>query len=204
MKKIKSGISILLTLAFMLSPLTPLGNIFTSGSAQAKAIGDAAPPQSTSGFSESQESSYVTAPTDMPELSISSDIQEKPPVTMTAAAAVTNGPFTYVENTDGTITITAYSGNDTHLIIPSEIDGKTVTAIGDKAFMSKYFRYLTLPSTLKSIGWWSFAYCKTLEEIVIPEGVTFIGLQAFDCCYNLTSISVPGTNRYGTIRLFKL
>lgn len=41
--------------------------------------------------------------------------------------------FTTEDNSDDTVTITRYSGVSTSLEIPSEIDGKTVTAIGADA-----------------------------------------------------------------------
>lgn len=42
--------------------------------------------------------------------------------------------FNYSINDDNTITITGYTGNDSAIIIPSEIDNKKVTVIGDRAF----------------------------------------------------------------------
>lgn len=43
-------------------------------------------------------------------------------------------PFTYVENDDGTLTITGYTGEDTAFEIPAVIGRKMVTAIGEGAF----------------------------------------------------------------------
>ena len=42
--------------------------------------------------------------------------------------------YEYTENQNGGITITDYLGSDTDVVIPSKIDGKTVTEIGWNAF----------------------------------------------------------------------
>jgi hypothetical protein len=50
---------------------------------------------------------------------------------------------------------------------------------------------VTLPETLTSIGWGSFAYCSKLETINIPNDVTNISTWAFGGCGSLKSISLP-------------
>lgn len=52
------------------------------------------------------------------------------------------------------------------------------------------FRTVSLPSTLKEIGYRAFAE-STLQGIVIPEGVTLIGEEAFEYCRNLMYIDLP-------------
>lgn len=52
---------------------------------------------------------------------------------------------------------------------------------------------VSLPSTLKKIGYGVFSGCELLEEIVIPEGVEKIGEAAFEKCSSLKSISVPSS-----------
>ena len=80
--------------------------------------------------------------------------------------------FQYKELEDGTLEITGYSGNDTGLVIPEEIDGKTVTSIGDSAFYC----------------------CSGLKSIEIPSGVTNIGDSAFWGCSGLVRIVVDEQN----------
>lgn len=55
---------------------------------------------------------------------------------VTDTAKISVSDFEYSINDDGTATITGYNGSDTELTIPSEIDGKTVTGIGEDAFES--------------------------------------------------------------------
>lgn len=44
------------------------------------------------------------------------------------------GRFEYEVTEDGTVTITQYTGNEAEVIIPSKIDGKTVTNIANDVF----------------------------------------------------------------------
>ncbi len=55
--------------------------------------------------------------------------------------------------------------------IPSEYEGKSVTAIGEKAA----------------------ADCTSLTQVIIPEGVTKIGSSAFSGCNALEQVSLPST-----------
>jgi len=94
--------------------------------------------------------------------------------------------------TGGTAEITDYTGTDTVLTIPSEIDGYRVTKIGGNAFSScKTLTSVTIPEGVSSIGNKAFSYCYELINITIPEGVSSIGNNAFSFCEKLTSITLP-------------
>ena len=111
-----------------------------------------------------------------------------------------DGMYEYVINEDGeTITINEYMGTEENLVIPSEIDGYTVTGFGDgktiKSALRNFeyydyavFRYgwcintIKLPSTLVSIGTLAFKGCENLISIEIEEGLCEIGNQAFSSC----------------------
>ena len=100
--------------------------------------------------------------------------------------------YTYTDNGDGTATITGYAGTETELVIPSEIDGLTVTAIGASAFDSySSLTSITIPDSVTSIGNYAFSDCSSLTSITIPEGVTSIGSSVFSGCSSLTSITIP-------------
>ena len=73
--------------------------------------------------------------------------------------------------------------------IPEEIDGKTVTAIGNSAFEGcESLRSIEIPASVTSIGDSAFAGCEILRSIEIPASVTSIGKCAFSGCYSLSNI----------------
>ena len=113
-------------------------------------------------------------------------------MSMTAQAEErTDDGFYYEENKDGGITITGYTGDETELVIPGEIDGKGVTSIGDSAFRDcSSLTSIKIPAGVTSIGDFAFEYCYGLTSIEIPAGVTSIGESAFEDCSGLTSIEI--------------
>jgi prepilin-type N-terminal cleavage/methylation domain-containing protein len=135
--------------------------------------------------------------------------------------------FTYESNDTG-ITITSYTcgatssdlsdGKYVDIIIPSTINGQTVTQIGssafypttntasyissvvipdsvtmigDYAFQSNQLTSVTIPSSVTTIGWSAF-YNNQLTSVTISEGVTTIGMSAFGG-NKLTSVVIPNS-----------
>lgn len=105
------------------------------------------------------------------------------------ASAATYGDFTY-EVTDGKATITGYTGTETNVTVPGEVDGYTVTAIGNSAFSgNNTIRKVVLPETIVSIGDFAFS-CDNLANINLPNSINHIGDRAF-LCSNLTYVNLP-------------
>lgn len=84
--------------------------------------------------------------------------------TVTVAAATNTFDFNLT-----TGTITKYNGTDTVVVIPSKINGVTVTTIGTDAFLGL-----------------------NITSVTIPANVTEIGSNAFADCTNLTSVNYEG------------
>ena len=102
--------------------------------------------------------------------------------------------FIYTVNDDGTATITKYNGNDALLVIPNEIDGHTVTAIGRAAFFDcTSLSSIEIPDSVTEIGGYAFSGCTSLASITIPDGVTSIGYSAFSDCTSLTNVVIPNS-----------
>ena len=88
--------------------------------------------------------------------------------------------FTFITNADNTLTITAYSGTNSELVIPGTTNGYTVTSIGTNAcFFNTSLVAVTIPDTITSIGANAFEFCTAITNIVIPDSVIGVGTDAF-------------------------
>ena len=111
------------------------------------------------------------------------------------AEAATYDIYTYVVSSDNKVTITDCKESASGAItIPSEIDGKPVTSIGNGAFWGcTGLTSITIPNSVTSIGGEAFRGCTGLTSITIPNSVTSIGDYAFYKCTGLTSITIPNS-----------
>ena len=140
-------------------------------------------------------------------------------MTATPVIAKTVGDYTYTDNNDGTVTITNYGGSEKDVVVPEELDGKMVSAIGYAAFaecrsleslvvpetvtrLQDYaFSQCTsltraqLPETIVSLGRGVFKNCILLEEVNIPTSLTTVAMEMFAGCTSLTEIEIPQTIR---------
>ena len=106
-------------------------------------------------------------------------------------ASASGGAFTYTVEGDR-ITITAYTGTDGNVTIPSLIDGRCVVAIGDKAFLNnRTVQSIMLPEGIETIGWFAFSGCISLGAISVPSSVTSISYGAFENCPSALTIFCP-------------
>lgn len=75
------------------------------------------------------------------------------------------------------------SCEDTNIIIPSKIDGYTVTEIGEDAFYEcEQITGVVIPNTVSIINDYAFSWCSNLTSITIPDSVIDIGYFAFGGC----------------------
>ena len=98
---------------------------------------------------------------------------------------------------DNTIGIRRYKGNSENVIIPGIINGYKVTKIESNAFNKTInknsIREITIPSNVKFIGDYAFAYCSYLEKINLSDGLETLGESTFICCSSLKTITLPNT-----------
>ena len=101
---------------------------------------------------------------------------------------------------DGTLAITgAAAPASGDIAVPAEIGGKTVTAIGEYAFLEwEGAATFTLPESLRTIGAAAFGGCTGLAELTIPAAVDYIGDNAFAGCDNLVDLWFDGDCPGGT------
>ena len=101
--------------------------------------------------------------------------------------------FSYSDNGDGTLTITDYDVSGGKIvIIPKEINGLTVTKIGNGAFRSSGISKVTLASTITSIDHYAFAYNKSLKSVKLNEGLLYVGFHVFNGT-DLSELAMPTT-----------
>ena len=124
-----------------------------------------------------------------------------------------HGNFLLYENhNDNTASIDGYTGTKKNLIIPEEIDGYTITEIGNAVFYGEAIQTVVFPSTLKKIGKQAFcrsdlrsfsfagnetveveefAFSETsMEEIVVPANIKNIPDGCFGDNMNAKSIVI--------------
>ncbi len=120
-------------------------------------------------------------------------------LTIPVASALNHKGFICEKNSQGTYTITGCNlFSDESIVIPEEINGIKVTAIGQGAFQSKKnLSSVTIPDSITTIGSMAFYGCPNLFSVFIGEGVTNIGAKAFNSCSSLTSINIKNTQLLG-------
>jgi|GEM_PF-3992194 len=99
--------------------------------------------------------------------------------------------YIFVANGSGTVMITGYRGADTSIEIPSTLDGKTVTAIGNNAFSEKSLEDVIIPGSIRTIGDYAFRY-NNLASVTLSEGLETIGKNAF-LSNVITELIIPDT-----------
>ena len=107
-------------------------------------------------------------------------------------ATVFKGWAYEVDDNDGAILVdTAYKAGD--VVIPSEIDGHTVTGIVDRAFEGcGALTSVTIPDSVTSIGGYAFNYCRGLTSVTFEGNApSSVGDKAFDFINSSCIVRVP-------------
>ena len=92
---------------------------------------------------------------------------ESDPATLTVITDVILDGVTYAKLEDGTFAVVSYDGSASEIVIPSMVNGITVTKIGNDAFNGK----------------------ANLTSISLPNSITVIGERAFKNCTNLSTMT---------------
>ncbi len=96
--------------------------------------------------------------------------------------------YTYTVLSDGSISISLYTGEEECVVVPGEIDGYTVSTIGQKAFYNcVYSKSVELPDSVTTIETSAFENCIALESVLL-KSVVSIGSKAFYNCIALKTV----------------
>lgn len=79
-----------------------------------------------------------------------------------------------------------------NITIPSTLDGKTVISLKNESFKGANITGLTIPNTLKSIGYGSFSNCANLSSVNLGQ-LEKISFDVFKNCPKLTTVTIPKT-----------
>ena len=98
----------------------------------------------------------------------------------------------YSLDDDKNATITAYNGYSSSLVIPTKIDGYTVTKIGDRVFSDNTrLVMVVIPDSVTEIESQAFYGCTNLSSVTLSKGLVDLHLEAFGKCTKLTNITIP-------------
>lgn len=122
--------------------------------------------------------------------------------------------FSAREGKEGEVALVSYIGQASDIVVPEEVNGYKVTAIGDKVFYdcntlksiklpdtinffgSEVFRNssvidINIPTSLKVIPSYCFNNCQSLEKVLFHDEIAIIANTAF----KKTNISIPDSLR---------
>lgn len=108
------------------------------------------------------------------------------------------GDYEYTIQENGTIFISGYSGSDSEITLPIELDGYAVTGVAERAFEAgKSLISLVIPGQIREIGDRAFSGCENLTSVIIENGVEIIGDRAFQNAMNnscsISELSIPNS-----------
>ena len=111
--------------------------------------------------------------------------------------------FEYLLGPEG-VTITGYAGRNTDIVIPKQINGRDVFAIGHDAFNGRHFiKSIKFPKTILAIGNAAFAGCNDLQSLELPDSLRHIGFNAFQFCVYLKQVEIPASvTKIGAVCFF--
>lgn len=113
-------------------------------------------------------------------------------------SSVSDNDFYYHNLEDGTVEITGYKGQSSEIHIPSYIQSKKVTKIGNNAFeyaaeTAPKIQSVIIPDTVVYIGRYAFFGCEYLQSVEFGANIRRIEDSAFRYCKKLDKISLPNS-----------
>ncbi len=110
----------------------------------------------------------------------------------THAFALTEGDWEF-QLLDNKVTITAYVGTDTDIVVPDTLAGTPVTAVKTLNLKNLDVISITFPSSVRSIDAIFYSGRDTLETVVLPERLTTLAPAIFSKCTALKNVTLPSS-----------
>ena len=98
--------------------------------------------------------------------------------------------YSYIDNGDGTVTLSRYDANGNwvdepisplpvgEFMVPGEIEGKKVVAIGDSYFDDcRQMTSVVIPASVTNIAEYAFGWCDSLTDVVFEGGIDSIAMN---------------------------
>ncbi|WP_295153360.1 leucine-rich repeat domain-containing protein [uncultured Ruminococcus sp.] len=103
----------------------------------------------------------------------------------------TSGSITYYKYSDHVEVYNCTSGT-TSLTIPETIDGLPVTAIARYGFQCSSLTSVTIPDSVKKIGYYAFSMSSNLTSVTLSNNLEVMEMHAFEDCNKLETVRFPG------------
>jgi hypothetical protein len=115
---------------------------------------------------------------------------EKPASDKVHTYSTENGTMTFHECDDGTLSLYHYEGSDKDVEIPSSVDGLTVTGIGNNAMEKSTVENVIMPDTVTSVGIQAFYCTSALKSVTLSKNLKNISYQMF-WYSGIKSVTIP-------------
>ena len=107
---------------------------------------------------------------------------------------ISEGSFDYRITGTGAEVIKFYPSGSGEVVVPSQVQGHPVTAIGAEVFQDlSGITGVVLQEGIRSIGDRAFYACTDLVSVQLPNTLQSIGEMAFCNCYALTALQIPAS-----------
>lgn len=121
-----------------------------------------------------------------------------------ASGAASSGCFTYSFTAGGLLLESCSQAATGDIVIPESVriddEPYPVVAIDDMAFMDcDLVTGVTIPDSVKTIGYGAFAYCENLTSVSLGNGVQYVDAHAFNGCYKISDVDLGNSvTEFGT------
>ena len=146
---------------------TALTGIVLGAALLLSAIGCTGAPAGSGNATSAQETQPAAPEPDTRQLTDTTAYKARLSNSFEGIEPATAAELTFTADAGG-VTITGYTGGATVLVIPAELDGKPVVAVGEGAFRGAAVRALSLPDSLRRIGFGALEKCRELVTLRTP------------------------------------